>query len=149
MRFNKRTRIAAAIAVIGALAAGGAAFTDTTGQPANQALGFGSTTINGGSITGISYQVDAQGSAINTITLTSSIDLTTANNGGPASVYMAFGGDPFSTTPASQDATCAPATYSAPNSTVVCTVNNAETVTQLQNLQILVTNGTPNGDTIG
>ncbi len=60
MRFNKTTRIAAAIAVIGAVAAGGAAFTDTTNQPANQALGYGSTTISGGNGHGHQLSADAR-----------------------------------------------------------------------------------------
>jgi hypothetical protein len=156
MRFNKTTRIAAAVAVIGALAAGGAAFTDTTNQPATQALGYGATSISGGNITGISYQLSANtaapnGPSITTVTLTSSDDLTTDNNGGPASVYLSFNNDDFSTTAGAGDADCAAATYNSgtSQSTVVCTVNGTWLVNAVTSVDIAVTNGLPNGDTIG
>lgn len=143
MRFKKTTRIAAAIAVIGAVAAGGAAFTDTTNQPANQALGYGSTTISGGNITGISYQLSANGTTVDTVTLTSTDDLLTDNNGTSASVYLAFNNDGFGT---GGDATCAIQTG---GNTVICTPTATTTVASVQSLQIAVTNGGANGDTLG
>jgi hypothetical protein len=141
MRF-KTTRIVAAIAVIGAVAAGGAAFTAGTGQPATQALGYGSTTVTGGSVTGISYQLDAEGTDIDTVTLTTGEDLTAANNGAPASVYLAFNNDPFTGTN-NGDATCVVQT----STTVLCTVTNSETVVATTSVQIAITNGSTNGDT--
>ncbi len=54
MRFNKTTRIAAAVAVIGAVAAGGAAFTASESLPTNVA-GYGTTTVTGGTVTDLSY----------------------------------------------------------------------------------------------
>lgn len=149
MRF-KTTRIVAAIAVIGAVAAGGAAFTDTTAQPANQALGYGVTDISGGDITGISYQLSSDGTTVDTVTLTSGVDLATANNGSPASVYLAFDSDGFST---GGDASCsitasAPADPGPASSTVLCTVSNAEQVANVTSVHIAVTNGASNGDTL-
>jgi hypothetical protein len=140
MRFNKTTRIAAAIAVIGAVAAGGAAFTAATGQPANQALGYGSTTVTGGNISGISYQLSSDGNTIDSVTLTTGTDLTTAANGGPASVYLAFNSDGFAS---GGDATCAVQS----STTVVCTVTNSETVDTTNSVHIAITNGSTNGDT--
>jgi hypothetical protein len=143
MRFNKTTRIAAAVAVIGAVAAGGAAFTDTTGQPTGQALGYGSTTITGGDITGISYQVSANGTDVDTVTLTSGIDLLTANNGGSASVYLAFNGHGFGT---GGDATCV---IQIGGNSVICTPKATTTVASVTDLEVAVTNGAANGDTLG
>jgi hypothetical protein len=137
MRFNKPTRIVAAIAVIGAVAAGGAAYTAGTGQPTTQALGYGSTTVTGGSITGMTYQLNAAGSDINTVTLTTGEDLTTANNGGPASVYLAFNNDGFNPSPTA-DATCAVQN----STTVVCTVAGTRTVASVTSTQIVITDGT-------
>jgi hypothetical protein len=147
MRF-KTTRIVAAIAVIGAVAAGGAAFTDTTNQPTNQALGYGVTSISGGDITGISYQVSADGATVDSVTLTSEVDLATANNGSPASVYLAFNSDGFAS---GGDASCAITASSAlaPSSTVTCTVSNSEQVANVTSVHIAVTNGASNGDTLG
>jgi hypothetical protein len=136
MRF-KTTRIVAAIAVIGAVAAGGAAFTDTTGQPGNQALGYGSTSVTGGTITGISYQLSANGTDVNTVTLTTTTDLATANNGASAAVYLAFNGDGFGTTHTG-DAACAIQTGGL---SVICTPNATTTVASVQSVQIAITDG--------
>lgn len=75
MRFHKKTRIAAAIAVIGAVAAGGAAFTASVGLPTNVA-GYGTTTVTGGTVTDLNYGLDTTGAYILTANLTFSGDLT-------------------------------------------------------------------------
>jgi hypothetical protein len=135
MRF-KTTRIVAAIAVIGAVAAGGAAFTDTTNQPANQALGYGATSVTGGNISGISYQLSGDGTDINTVTLTTTTDLETANNGGLASVYLTFDGHTFH---GGGDAVCV---VQSGGLSVICTPNATTTVQSVQTVQIAITDGT-------
>lgn len=62
MRF-KTTRIVAAIAVIGAVAAGGAAFTAGNTVPSSVA-GYGSATVSGGTVLSLSYTLSADGTDI-------------------------------------------------------------------------------------
>ena len=146
MRF-KTTRIVAAIAVIGAVAAGGAAFTDATGQPPNQALGYGATSVTGGTIQGISYQLSADGTTIDTVTLDSgTTDLGTADNGGTASVYLAFNTDGFDTGSHIGDADCV---VQPSGTSVVCTPYATTAVASVQTVHVAITNGTSNGDTFG
>jgi hypothetical protein len=138
MRFNRMTRIAAAVAVIGAVAAGGAAFTDTTGQATGSALGYGSTTVTGGTLTGISYQLSSDGTTIDTATLTTTTDLLTAGyNGGSAKVYLAWNNDGFHT---GGDAACV---IQLGGLSVVCTPNGGagEPVQSVTSVQIAITNG--------
>lgn len=75
MRFNKTTRIAAAVAVIGAVAAGGAAFTASESLPTNVA-GYGTTTVTGGTVTDLSYGLSTTGSDIVSASLTFQGDIT-------------------------------------------------------------------------
>jgi hypothetical protein len=143
MRF-KTTRIVAAIAVIGAVAAGGAAFTAGTGQPTTQAVGYGATTVTGGSITGITYQLSADGVTINSVTLTTTEDLLTANDGASATVYLDFNGsDNF---PTGGDATCTIAA-TGPNAgeVVTCIPNSTTTVLSVTSEQIAITDANPAG----
>jgi hypothetical protein len=139
MRFKRTTRIAAAVAVIGAVAAGGAAFTAGTGQPTTQAVGYGATTVTGGNITGITYQLTADGTTIKTVTLTTGEDLTTANNGSAASVLLAFNSDDFSS---GGDAACVVQS----STTVVCTPNSTTTVASVTAEHIAITDAN-SGDT--
>jgi uncharacterized membrane protein len=74
MRFNKTTRIAAAVAVIGAVAAGGAAFTASESLPTNVA-GYGTTTVTGGTVTDLNYALSTDGQYIITANLTFSGDV--------------------------------------------------------------------------
>jgi hypothetical protein len=139
MRFKRMTRIAAAVAVIGAVAAGGAAFTDTTGQATGSALGYGSTSVTGGTLTGISYQLNAAGTTIDTVTLTTTTDLLTAGyDGASADVYLAWNGDGFAS---GGDASC----VIAPSGglSVVCTPNggSGELVQSVHSVQVAITNG--------
>jgi hypothetical protein len=137
MRF-KTTRIVAAIAVIGAVAAGGAAFTDTTGQASGSALGYGSTSVTGGTLTGISYQLNAAGTTIETATLTTTTDLLTAGYGGAsADVYLAWDGDGFGS---GGDASCV---IQSGGLSVLCTPNGGagEPVQSVQSVQVAITNG--------
>lgn len=135
MRFNKTMRIAAAVAVVGAVAAGGAAFTDTTGQPSGQALGYGATSVTGGNVTGISYQLSADGTDIDSVTLTTTTDLLTANNGDSASVYLAFNNDGFAS---GGDATCVIQTGGL---STICTPGATTTVASVTSVQVSITDG--------
>jgi hypothetical protein len=139
MRFNRITRIAAAVAVIGAVAAGGAAFTAGTGQPTTQAVGYGATSVTGGDITGITYQLNSAGDTITTVTLTTGEDLTKANNNSPATVLLAFNGDGFAS---GGDAACVVQS----STTVVCTPNSSTTVASVTSEQIAITDANT-GDT--
>ena len=142
MRF-KRTRIVAAIAVIGAVAAGGAAFTAGTGQPTTQAVGYGATTVTGGSITGITYQLSADGTTINTVTLTTTEDLLTANNGSTATVYLDFNNS--NAFGSGGDAACV---IQAGGLSVICTPDATTTVASVTSEQIAITDAN-SGDTFG
>lgn len=75
MRFNRMARIAAAVAVIGAVAAGGAAFTASETLPTNVA-GYGTTSVTGGTVTDLKYTLSTDGSYIDSAALTFSGDLT-------------------------------------------------------------------------
>lgn len=136
MRFNRITRIAAAVAVIGAVAAGGAAFTAGTGQPTTQAVGYGATTVTGGSITGITYQLNAAGDTITTVTLTTTEDLTTANNGALATVLLDFNGSNHFGT--GGDAACV---VQSGGKSVICTPNSTTTVASVTSEEIAITDG--------
>jgi hypothetical protein len=86
MRF-KTTRIVAAIAVIGAVAAGGAAFTDSNTQPTTSVAGYGTTSVTGGTVTSLTYALSSNGADINTATIVwsgdTSLDTTVIGfNGG-------------------------------------------------------------------
>ncbi|HTU88135.1 MAG TPA: hypothetical protein VMF57_21320 [Solirubrobacteraceae bacterium] len=64
MKRNKK-RIIAAVAVIGALAAGGAAYTaNVDGTPTTAAIGFAQTSITGATADGVSYNLSADGQYI-------------------------------------------------------------------------------------
>ncbi len=75
MRFNRMTRIAAAVAVVGAVAAGGAAFTAGETLPTNVA-GYGTTQVTGGTVTDLNYTLSADGSYIDSAQMTFSGDVT-------------------------------------------------------------------------
>jgi hypothetical protein len=132
------TRIAAAVAVIGAVAAGGAAFTDTTGQATGSALGYGSTSVTGGTLTGITYQLSADGTTINTVTLSTTTDLETAGyDNSLAKVYLAWNNHGFGS---GGDAACVVQTGGL---SVICTPNggSGEPVQTVTSVQIAITNG--------
>ena len=68
MRFNKPTRVVAAIAVIGAVAAGGAAFTASNTVPASVA-GYGVSTVTGGVVDSLTYGFSTDGSNVTSATV--------------------------------------------------------------------------------
>jgi hypothetical protein len=67
MRF-KTTRIVAAIAVIGAVAAGGAAFTASNTVP-NSVAGYGVSTVTGGVVDSLTYGLSSDGSNVTSATI--------------------------------------------------------------------------------
>jgi hypothetical protein len=113
MRF-KTTRIVAAIAVIGAVAAGGAAFTASNTVPSSVA-GYGSASVTGGTVTSLTYGLSTDGSDIDTATVVWTGD-TSAD-----STVIGFNGD------ATQD--CASGTYDigSGDTTFVCTLSGITT----------------------
>jgi hypothetical protein len=138
MRLNKMTRIAAAVAVVGAVAAGGAAFTDNSGQAQSSALGYGTTSVTGGHISGISYQLSSDGTTIETATITTTEDLLTAGyDNSSADVYLAWNNDGFGS---GGDAACV---IQQGGESVICTPNggNGEPVDSVTSVQIAITNG--------
>lgn len=74
---GKRMLVAGAI-LAGALAAGGAAFTNSNTQPASQVLGYGTTTVSGATVNSIAYNLSADGSNVDTVTLTLAGDTTSS-----------------------------------------------------------------------
>jgi hypothetical protein len=69
MKRNKK-RIIAAVAVIGALAAGGAAFTASIGNvPATQVAGFAQTSITGATASNVHYVLSDDGQYVDAVNL--------------------------------------------------------------------------------
>ena len=75
MRFNKTSRIVAAIAVIGAVAAGGAAFTAGSALPTNVAA-YDAGTVTGATASDLNYTLDSTGANMLAANLTFTTDLT-------------------------------------------------------------------------
>jgi hypothetical protein len=72
---GKTKRIVAALAVVGAVAAGGAALTASNTIPASVA-GYGTSTISGATATALTYTLSADGTTITTADLTFTGDQT-------------------------------------------------------------------------
>lgn len=68
-------RMVAVVAVVGALAAGGAAFTASNTVP-NTTAGYGTSSITGATATDIAYTLNADGTEITGATLTFTGDLS-------------------------------------------------------------------------
>lgn len=131
MRFNRMTRIAAAVAVIGAVAAGGAAFTASETLPTNVA-GYGTTAVTGGTVTDLNYTLSADGQYINSASMTFSGDVTSDTVG--------IGFDNYASG-ALQSCTIGAYTTGTPGSTAVtCTFTPGVIATQSQdNVHVAVT----------
>lgn len=71
----KTSRIIASVAVIGAVAASGAAFTASNTLPASVA-GYGSSTVSGATATALNYTLAADGTTISAAALTFTGDQT-------------------------------------------------------------------------
>jgi hypothetical protein len=56
---HTRTKVFSAAAIVAALAAGGAAFTDSNTMPINQNVGYGTVSVTGATVDHIDYNVNA------------------------------------------------------------------------------------------
>lgn len=108
---RKPMSVLAGLAVVGALAAGGAAFTASNTIP-NTTMGFGTSNITGATATSLTYTRTADGSAITAATLVFTGDIS-ANT-----VEAGFNANALDT--------CAAGTFAAGNTTVVCTLGTPE-----------------------
>lgn len=88
MRKHKTSRIIAGIAVIGAVAAGGAVFTATSSVP-NTVAGYATSTISGANANSLDYTLSADGDTITLATMVFAEDLT------GNTVTAGFGTDPL------------------------------------------------------
>jgi hypothetical protein len=74
---SKTKKIILAVAAIGALAAGGAAFTEANIVTGPNAAGYSSTTVTGADITDVHYVLDATGENITEVDLTTTTTVLT------------------------------------------------------------------------
>lgn len=136
MKRNKK-RIIAAVAVICALAAGGAAFTNTiTGNPVTNGTtaGYAAITVNGATLTDANYTLNSTGTSITEVNFTFSNDLTGDN------LSLAFdGGTLAACTHGTETTGVVPAAdVSGGVTTITCDVT--ETTTSATSLNVAVTN---------
>jgi hypothetical protein len=108
---RKPMSVLAGLAVVGALAAGGAAFTASNTIP-NTTMGFGTSNITGATATSLTYTRTADGSAITAATLVFTGDIS-ANT-----VQAGFNANALDT--------CAAGTFATGSTTVVCTLTTPE-----------------------
>jgi hypothetical protein len=108
---RKPRNLLVGLVVVGALAAGGAAFTASNTIP-DTTMGFGTSHITGATATSLTYTRSADGSSITAATLVFTGDLS-ANT-----VEAGFNANALDT--------CATGTVSGGNTTVVCTLSTPE-----------------------
>jgi hypothetical protein len=78
MRRNTTSKILASVAVFGVVAAGGSAFTASSGLPQTpKTVGYDTTTISGATATDLSYDLSADGTKIVKAQITFNGDQTT------------------------------------------------------------------------
>jgi hypothetical protein len=127
-------RMVVILVAVGALAAGGAAYTnsiDTTAVPTTTA-GYGQVSVAGATLNDVNYQFNADGSIINGVTLSFTGDLSGLD------VKTGFADQPAITD-------CTPVTgvpagdVVGPNTVVVCTLGTPETTVGAAQLNISVT----------
>jgi hypothetical protein len=88
---GKTKKIVLAVAVIGAIAAGGVAFTEANTVP-DSVAGYKTTTVSGATVTDVQYTLSADGTEINDVILTfSDPDITGMH------VKIGFNGDDLGT----------------------------------------------------
>jgi hypothetical protein len=107
---NKQ-KVLGAVALVGLVAAGGKAFTDSNTLPsASATVGYGSQTISGVTATAISYNTNTAGDTITSMGLVLTGDTTSKT------IQIAFND--------AAPATCSDAgTYESPSTTYSCTVS--------------------------
>jgi hypothetical protein len=108
---RKPKSILIALVVVGALAAGGAAFTASNTIP-NTVMGFGTSNITGATATSLTYTRSADGSTITAATLVFTGDISTRT------VQAGFNANALTT--------CAAGTFATGNPPVVCTMGTPE-----------------------
>lgn len=114
---SSKTRVLLAVGAIGVIAAGGSAFTDAFAFPkASQVVAYGSQTVDGATATQVTYNVNATGDNIDTVTLVITGDITSGYT-----VKSAFNGDNMTG--------CTIGSFSAGSTTVTCD-NGGSTFTQ-------------------
>jgi len=110
---RKSTKLFGALAVAGLVAAGGSAFTNsnTFASGATAPLtGYGSTSVSGGTIDSLKYNLNAAGDNVDTVTLVLATDTTTS------SVAIGFNGGATTS--------CGTGTYDSVAATTSYTCNN-------------------------
>jgi hypothetical protein len=114
-RINIKVLIGGAL-VAGVLVAGGSAFTAGNTQASTQVVGYGTTTVSGGTVVSTAYTLSADGTTITTATIVLAGDLTggstDANGATPSIVSIGFNGGNVTA--------CGAGTYDATNTTFVC-----------------------------
>jgi hypothetical protein len=75
---SSKTRVLLAVGAIGVIAAGGSAFTDAFAFPkSTQVVAYGTQTVAGATATQVTYNINATGDNIDTVTLVITGDITT------------------------------------------------------------------------
>jgi hypothetical protein len=118
MKRNKK-RIVAAIAVIGALAAGGAAFTASNTISSDSVAGYGNVTVSGANVSNIANTLSADGKTITGVQLTFASDIDPAST---VEIGWSQTGDPTSLSSTG-------CTVAADGSTATCTGLSQTTTT--------------------
>ena len=142
--FNRRKKNLLLILALVAVVIGvGTAFTaaNTFDPKAGQALGYGTQTVSGASVTSMHYTLNSDSTLVNTVTFIADGDLT---QGVPQEVgYVGF---TYGASVVSATATCAAGTYAAgpDETTFVCDVTGltsaARTVSDISSTNIAVAN---------
>lgn len=131
MRISNKTRLVGAVAVAGMAAAGGSAFTNsnTFASGSTKPLtGYATTTVSGGTINSLAYNLDAAGANV------TSVALVLANNTTTSAVSLNFnGGTSFSCGTGTASGTTAPITTS-----YTCTPATAQSTSGLTSTGVVI-----------
>jgi hypothetical protein len=110
---RKSSKVLGAVAVAGLVAAGGAAFTNSNTFASGATVphtGYASTSVSGGTINSLKYNLSAPGDNVDTVTLVLATDTTTS------AVSIGFNGGATTS--------CGTGTYSSTNSETTYTCDN-------------------------
>ena len=75
---RKSHKILGVAATVGIILAGGSAFTNSNTAPTTKTVGYSSTTVSGGTVNDLHYNLNAAGTNVDTITLVLAGDTTTS-----------------------------------------------------------------------
>ena len=101
---RKSSKLIAAVAVAGLAAAGGSAFTAGNTAPTTQTVGYSATSVSGGTVNSLKYNLSTAGDNVNTVTL------VLANNTTASAVSLGFNGGATTSCGAGTATTVAPIT---------------------------------------